>query len=69
MYHFSKVSFFINPLNANPTKWSDTLKQFASKLPTNCLIVFDHLVKLALKGLNNLLKELMNLQENNLSLD
>ena len=33
-----------NPLSANPTKWSNTLKQV-------CLSVFDHFVKLALKGL------------------
>ena len=42
-----------NPLRANPTKWSNTLKQFVGKLPTNYLSVFDHLVKLALKGLTN----------------
>ena len=41
----------VNPLSANPTKWSNTLKQFAGNLPTNCLTVFDHFVKLALKGL------------------
>ena len=40
-----------NPLSANPTKWSNTLKQFVGNLPTNCLSVFDHFVKLALKGL------------------
>ena len=40
-----------NPLSANPTKWSNTLKQFVGKLPTNCLGAFDHFVKLALKGL------------------
>ena len=40
-----------NPLSANPTKWSDTLKQFVANLPTNCLSVFDHFVILALKGL------------------
>ena len=40
-----------NPLSANPTKWSNTLKQFAGNLPTNCLSVFDHFVKLALTGL------------------
>ena len=40
------------PLNANPTKWSNTLKQFVGNLPTNCLIVFDHFVGLAFKGLN-----------------
>ena len=41
-----------NPLNANPKKWSNTLKQFVGKLPTNCLSVFDHFVGLALKGLS-----------------
>ena len=41
----------LNPLSANPTKCSNTLKQFVSKLPTNCLSVFDHFVKLVLKGL------------------
>ena len=40
-----------NPLSTNPTKWSDTLKQFVGKLPTNCLNVFDHFVELVLKGL------------------
>ena len=42
-----------NPLSANPQIWLNTLKQFVGKLPTNCLSVFDHLVKLALKGLIN----------------
>ena len=36
-----------------PTKWSNTLKQFVTKLPSNCLSVFDHFVGLALKGLSN----------------
>ena len=40
-----------NPLSANITKWSNTLKQFVGKLPTNCLIVFDQFVGLALKEL------------------
>ena len=40
-----------NRLIVNPTKWSNTLKQFVGNLPTNCLIVFDHFVILALKGL------------------
>ena len=44
----------IKPLNANFTKWSDTLKQFVGKLPTNCLSVLDHFVGLALKGLKYL---------------
>ena len=46
--HF-KTTF--NPLSANLTKWSDTLKQFVAKLPTNCLSMFDHFMGLALKGL------------------
>ena len=46
----------INSLNANFTKWSNTLKQFVGNLPTNCLSVLDHFVGLALKGLKQLLK-------------
>ena len=42
---------YVNPLCANPTKWPNTLKQFVGKLPTNCLSVFDHFVKLSLKVL------------------
>ena len=41
----------VNPLSANITKWSNTLKQFVGKLRTNCLSVLDHFVVLALKGL------------------
>ena len=41
----------INPLSASPTKWSNTLKQFVGNLSMNCLSLFDHFVKLALKGL------------------
>ena len=37
----------LNPLRANPTKWSNTLNNSL----TNCLIVFDHLEGLALKAL------------------
>ena len=37
-------------LSANPTKWSNTLKQFVGKLAANCLSEFDHFVGLALKG-------------------
>ena len=43
----------VNPLSANSTKWSNTLKQLVRKLPTNCLSVFDHFMGLALKGLTN----------------
>ena len=43
----------VNPLSANPTKWSNTLnKQFVGNLPTNFLSVFDHFVGLALKIVN-----------------
>ena len=42
---------WLNPLSTNPTKWSNTFKQFVDKLPTNCLSVFDHFVGLALKEL------------------
>ena len=47
---FAKKRHIINPLSANPRKWSNTLKQFVGKLPTNCLSVFDHFMGLALKG-------------------
>ena len=40
-----------NLLNANPEKWSNTLKQIVGNLPTICLSVFDHFMNLALKGL------------------
>ena len=46
----------VNPLSANPTKWSNRLKQFVGNMPTNCLSVFDHFVGLALKGLTALAK-------------
>ena len=42
---------WLNPLSANPTKWSNTLKQNHRQQPTNCLSVLDHFVELALKGL------------------
>ena len=32
--------------NGNLTKWSNTLKQFVGNLPTNCLSVFNHFVKI-----------------------
>ena len=52
---FSCGFTFINPLGANFTKWSKTLKQFVGNLRTNCLNVFDHFVGLALKRLINTL--------------
>ena len=45
------LQIIFNPLSANPTKWSNKLKQFVGKLPTNCLSVFDHFVGLVLQGL------------------
>ena len=44
----------------NPTKRSNTLKQFVSKLRMNCLSVLDHFLGLALKGLT--LQMLLTLQ-------
>ena len=54
-------SSLINPLNANPEKWSNTPKQIVGNLPTICLSVFDHFMNLALKVL---IKYLIN-QHNN----
>ena len=48
-YFTQKLLKEINPLNANPTKWSNTLKQFVDKLSTDCLSVFGHFVNLPLK--------------------
>ena len=49
-YH-PHISEYVNPLCVNPTKWSNTLKQFVAKSPTNCLTVLDHFVGLALEKL------------------
>ena len=50
---YPKMIFFerVNPLRVNPTKWSNTLKQFVGKLRTNCLKLFDHFMGLAFKEL------------------
>ena len=53
MFNPTLPIYFFNPLSTNPTKWSNTLKQFVGKLPTNCLSVFGHFVKLARKGLKS----------------
>ena len=47
--YWYELEKLLNPLSANPTKWSYILKQFS--FPPNCLSVFDHFVRLALKGL------------------
>ena len=52
MESFKHTKLMLNPVNANITKWSNTLKQFVASLPTNCLSVFDHFVGLALKRLS-----------------
>ena len=41
----------LNALSADPTKWSNTLKEFVDEKLTICLSVLDHFVGLALKGL------------------
>ena len=54
-WSFSEVfraSICFNPLSANFTKWSNTLKQLVGKLSTNSLSVFDHFEGLALWGLS-----------------
>ena len=50
-----RALIYINPLNANSEKWSNTPKQIVGNLPTICLSVFDHFMNLALKGLSTLL--------------
>ena len=53
-----------NRLSANPTKWSNTLKQFVGKLPTNCLSVFDLFVGVGLKGLKLIYQDSPNSEKN-----
>ena len=48
-----KETIYLNPLSANSTKWSNTIKQLVDNLPKTCLSVFGHFVKLALKGLES----------------
>ena len=43
----------LKPLNANPEKWSNTLKHIVGNLPTISLSVFDYFMNLPLKGLNS----------------
>ena len=54
---------YFNPLNANPTKRSNTLKKFVNNLPTNCLSVFGSFVGLALKGLKQLFVQTLRLRQ------
>ena len=48
MEHWTEMGY---AFSTKPPKWSNTLKQFVDKLPTNCLSVFDYFERLALKGL------------------
>ena len=41
----------VNLLSTKLTKWPNTLKQFVGNLPTNCLSLFGHFMRLALKRL------------------
>ena len=45
---------WLNPFSANPTKWSNTLKQFVGNIPRIAWVSFDHFVGLALKGLKKI---------------
>ena len=40
----------VNPLSANPAKWSNTLKRFVGILTMNYMSMFDHFVGLVLKA-------------------
>ena len=45
---------YINPLSANPTKWSNALKTICRLLPNDCLSVLDHFAGLVFKGLRKI---------------
>ena len=60
---FYILRIMVNPESANITKWSNALKQFVGELPTNCLSVFDHFVRLALKGLTSQIIESVDISE------
>ena len=45
------IWLIVNSLTANPTKWSNTLKQFV-RCCRRIVAVFEHFVRLALNGLN-----------------
>ena len=53
----SSAARMLNPLSANPTKWSNTLKQFEFEL-TNCLNVFDCFARFT-KGLKNVTRAIL----------
>ena len=59
----NNFSVRFNPISANPTQLSNTLKQFVSKMQTNCLSVLDHFVGFAIKGLSIVVKLFSSLME------
>ena len=56
----SKINY---SLSANPTKWSNTLKQFVGEFPTNCLSVFDDFMGLTIV-LSSILQQFLQNTEN-----
>ena len=50
MHERVKPCQIYNPLNGNPTKWSNKLKQFVGKIADQLLSVLNHFVGLTLKG-------------------
>ena len=48
--YYAQQNALLNSLSTNRTKWSNTLKQFVGNILTNCLSMFDHSVRLMLKG-------------------
>ena len=57
--------YSFNPFSVNPTKWSNTLKQFVGNSGRIVLSVLDYFVGLALKELNAL-KKMETLEQNEL---
>ena len=59
-----KKWLIFNPLTANPTKWSNILKQFIGNSRRIFLSMFDHFEGLALKGLKGITQKLRPVQSN-----
>ena len=69
IFRCNRSQMFFNPFSANFTKWSNTLKQFVVNLPTNCLSMFDHFLRLALKGLKLVFLEISKIHRKTPMLD
>ena len=50
---------WVSPLSANPTKWSNTLKEFIGNLPMTCLSVFNIWWGWRLKGWSDIILPLI----------